>query len=125
MADVKILIVDDNADFRHGVKKFLSLEPGIQIVGEAENGRQAVLQAKRLKPDLVLMDVKMPKINGLDAIIQILKKTPVLKIIMLSQYDDEEYKRVAIHNGAIGYVVKSAMVRKLMPAIRKAVSKGH
>ncbi len=123
MIDVKVLIVDDNAAFRSSVKNILSSEPGMRIIGEAEDGRQAVLRAKQLKPDLVLMDVKMPKLNGLDAILRILKRSPAIRIIMLSLYDDEEYKQAAIHNGAIGYIIKSEIVQKLVPAIMKAVSK--
>jgi DNA-binding NarL/FixJ family response regulator len=122
MQPTTVLIVDDNAEFRGRVRSLLSLEEGIQVVGETGDGEQAVLEAARLHPDIVLMDVRMPRMNGLEAALHITGTSSGTRVIILSQYDIDEYKQAAEDSGASGYVVKKNMMQRLIPAIRAAVS---
>ena len=117
-----IMIVDDSSEFRHQLKKFLLYESEINIVGEASNGKQAIAKAIKLKPDIVLMDVSMPVINGLEATRKILADIPETKVVMLSIYDIEEYKQAASETGAVGYVIKKNVVSELLPTIKKLFS---
>jgi DNA-binding NarL/FixJ family response regulator len=116
-----VLIVDDNAEFRGRIKTLLSSENEIQIIGEAGDGEQAVFEAARLHPDVVLMDVRMPRMNGLEAARRMTGPSSDTKVIMMSQYDIEEIKQ-ARPSGARDYVVKKSMMQRLIPAIRAAVS---
>jgi len=115
---IKTLIVDDSADFRNRLRRFLDEQKEIEVVGEAGDGHEAVEMAKALEPDLILMDVRMPRMNGLQAMIKIgnIEKT---KVIVLSGFDLHEYRKAAKEMGASAYVIKKSMVDKLMPAIRK------
>ena len=122
MPTTTILIVDDNAEFRRRVRSLLSSEAGIQVIGEAGDGEQAVLEAARLHPNLVLMDVRMPRMNGLEAARRMTGALSGTKVIILSQYDIDEYRQAAAENGACDYVVKKSMMQRLIPAIRAAVS---
>jgi DNA-binding NarL/FixJ family response regulator len=117
-----VLIVDDNAEFRGRIKTLLSSENEIQIIGEAGDGEQAVLEAARLHPNIVLMDVRMPRMNGLEAARRLTGPSSDTKVIMMSQYDIEEYKQAAAASGARDYVVKKSMMQRLIPAIRAAVA---
>ena len=123
MQPTTVLIVDDNAEFRGRVRSLLSLEEGIQVIGEAGDGEQAVLETARLHPDIVLMDVRMPRMNGLEAARRITSESSGTQVIILSQYDIDEYKQAATESGVRDYVVKKSMMRRLIPAIRAAVSK--
>ncbi len=120
MQIIRTLIVDDNASFRQCVKEFLASEPDIEVVGEAADGQEAILKARELKPDLVLMDVRMPGINGIGATRQLKDEMPELKVIVLTIFDLEEYREVAMASGANGYVIKKSLVQELLPAIRGA-----
>jgi len=115
---IRIMIVDDNATFREQLKEFLASELQIEVVGEAANGEEAILKARELQPDLVLMDVRMPGTNGIAATRQLKDELPELKVLMLSLYDIDEYRKAALDSGASGYVVKKNLVQELMPAIR-------
>jgi DNA-binding NarL/FixJ family response regulator len=117
-----VLIVDDNADFRGRVRSLLSAETDFQVVGEAGDGEQAVLEAARLHPNVILMDVRMPRMNGLEAARLLTGPSSETKVIMMSQYDIEEYKLAAAACGARDYVVKKSMMQCLIPKIWAAVS---
>jgi two-component system NarL family response regulator len=116
---IRTLIVDDNDGFRQRLKEFLASEPDIEVVGEAADGQEAILKARELKPDLVLMDVRMPGINGISATRQLKEEMPELIVIVLTIFDLEEYREAAMASGASGYVVKKSLVEELVPAIRR------
>lgn len=114
---MRLLIVDDNVNFRRNIKDFLKSEKDIDVIGEAIDGHEAVDQAEKLLPDLILMDISMPRLNGIDATRQIKKTLPDLKIIILTLYDSDEYRKAAFSNGANGFVVKESIYDELMPVI--------
>jgi len=118
----KVLIVDDDMRFRRYVKELFSSEEDLQIIGEAANGKEAVRKAKELQPALVLMDISMPWISGLDAARQLKKIMPKLAVIFLTIYDLEGYREAAMARGACAYVLKKDMMEELIPAIRMALS---
>ena len=122
MPVIRVLVVDDNGGFRQRIKEFLASEPDIEVVGEAADGEQAILKAKELQPDVVLMDVRMPGTNGLDATRELKDEMPEVKVIMLSRFDVEEYREAARARGASGYVVKQSLIEELLPAIRRVMS---
>ncbi len=119
-----ILIVDDNAEFRRQLKIFLLSESDINVLGEASNGIQAISKTLKLKPDFVLMDVSMPVLNGLEATKKILAMVPEARVVMLSNYDVEEYRQAARETGAVGYVIKKNVVNELLPTINRLLSNG-
>ena len=121
MQIARTLIVDDNANFRRGIKEFLALEPDIEVIGEAADGQEAILKARELKPDVVLMDVSMPGTNGIDATRQLKDEMPELKVIVLSIFDLQQYRKAAMANGANGCVAKESLFEELLPAIRGAL----
>ncbi len=122
MQKIKTLIVDDNSPFRKLLRNFLSSEPDIEVVGEATDGETGLNQAKKLLPDLVLMDVSMKKVNGIKTTRWIKKVMPEVKVIMLSVYDLNEYREAAKANGASSYLLKKNMIHELIPAIHAAFS---
>ena len=115
---IRVLLVDDQSIVREGIRSMLSLEPDIQVVGEAENGAQAVAQVRRLKPDIVLMDVRMPGMDGLTALAQLKQFAPRTSVIMLTLYDNTDYLFQAISSGAAGYILKDASREELVRAVR-------
>ena len=124
----KVFIVDDDPEFRRFLREFLSDQPGLKIVGEAANGKEALEKVKKIKPDLVLLDIRMPGMDGFSASRLLKRIMPDLQIIILTIFDDLEYQESVVENGAFGYVVKSNLTRDLMPAIRAALkneSKAH
>jgi two-component system, NarL family, response regulator NreC len=121
---IRILIADDHGIVRTGLKLLLSRIPDMQVVGEAGDGREAVRLAARLQPEIVIMDIGMPLMNGMEAAGQILKDTPGADIIFLSMYADESYIVKALDAGARGYLLKDNADEDLEPAIR-AVRAGH
>jgi len=123
MSKIKVLIVDDHAILREGIRALLSLQDDIQIVGEAADGREAVDKARQLELDVVLMDVAMPIMDGLEATRRIRKENPRTKILILTQYDNKEYVLSSIKAGASGCVPKRAVALELVSAIR-AVHRG-
>ena len=115
---IKILIVDDSRLFRERLKVFLVEYPEVSVVGEAWEGQAALIKARELKPDLVLMDVKMGDTNGLDVTMRLKGEFPDIKVIILSIYELEAYRKAAELAGASSYVTKKALVDALLPAIR-------
>jgi DNA-binding NarL/FixJ family response regulator len=114
------LIVDDDASFRRRAKELLASESDIKVIGEAADGQEAILKARELKPDLVLMDVRMPGMNGVDATRQLKAEMPELRVIILTIFDVQEYREAARASGASGYVIKKSLIEDLVPAIRGA-----
>lgn len=125
MPTIKVLIVDDNAKFIHSVKKILSKEQNIEVIGEAREGHEAILKAKEFKPDIVLMDVRMPEMGGIEATRRISQIMPETKIIFLTIYDMEEYREAATAAGADDYIIKKSMNEELIPAIIEAFEPKH
>jgi len=120
MKKITILLVDDHTVLRQGLRALLLTESDMEIVGEAENGRQAVQMAAKLAPDVVVMDIAMPQLNGLEATHQICKEAPLTKVLILSSYGDDEYVRRLTEAGAVGYLIKQTMANDLIKAIREA-----
>ena len=121
---IKILIADDHPVVREGLSAMLNKEPDIQVVGEAENGTEAIDKAKELQPDVVLMDLRMPEVDGVEAMRQIRASNPGIKFIVLTTYDNDEYIFKGIEAGARAYLLKDAPREELFKAIR-AVYKGE
>lgn len=120
---IRILLCDDHTIFRDGLKSLLSIDPEIEIIGEASNGQNAVTIAGNLKPDVILMDIAMPGINGLEATQKIIQMNPSAKVLILTQYDSQEYLFKVLQAGAQGYVLKRSASAELFSAI-KAVYEG-
>jgi two-component system, NarL family, response regulator NreC len=115
---IRIVIADDHNIVRDGIATLLSSQEDIQVVAEAANGKQAVEQAAKTSPDIVLMDISMPEMDGIKAATEILKASPSTKILMLTQYDQEEYVKRVMHSGVSGYILKSSLFGDLVAAIR-------
>jgi DNA-binding NarL/FixJ family response regulator len=125
MRPITILLADDHTIVRDGLRALLNLEKDMQVVGEAANGHQAVAFASKLVPDIVVMDLAMPLLNGLDAIARIRECTPAsTKILVLSSYDEAAYVQQAKALGASGYLVKKSDSQVLARAIRE-IHQGH
>ncbi|HSC27911.1 MAG TPA: response regulator transcription factor [Vicinamibacterales bacterium] len=123
MSRTRILIADDHAIVRDGVRALLAPAGDMEVVGEAASGQQAIDQAVALEPDLILMDIAMPDLGGLEATLEIRKRVPGAKIIVLSQYGEPEYVKRFLKAGVSGYVLKKAAGAELVSAIR-AVMRG-
>lgn len=117
MSKHTILIAEDHAIFREGLRELLSKEPDLEIIGEAEDGREAIDKAKQLKPHIVLMDLSMPNINGTEAIRVIKRHNPEIKVIVLTVHKLEEYVRSALEAGADAYLLKDDTHHELLAAI--------
>jgi len=123
LSTTRVLIVDDQQLVRDGIASLLRIQEGITVVGTATNGQEAVEQAMLLQPAVILMDVRMPILDGVQATVQILKQLPSASILMLTTFDDDEYVRNALRAGARGYLLKDLPAHDLAQAIR-AVSRG-
>lgn len=121
---IRLLLVDDHAIFRDGLRALLSYYPDVEVVGEAEDGLQAIDAVERLGPDVVLMDIAMPGMNGLEATRRIRQSHPETRILVLTQYDDQRYVLPFLRAGVSGYVVKRALGSDLINAVR-TVSRGE
>ncbi|WP_017316337.1 response regulator [Mastigocladopsis repens] len=121
---IKVLLVDDQSLIRQGLKALLELEPDLEIVGEAENGEIAIHLIEQFYPDVVLMDIRMPVMDGVAASSEIQKRFPKIKVLVLTTFDDDEYVKAALQNGAMGYLLKDTPSEELAFAIR-AVYKGY
>ncbi len=117
----RIVLADDHTILREGLRALLSVDPKFKIVGEAADGREAVRCVEKLGPDLVLMDLSMPRMTGMDAIREIKKRYPATKIIALTVHRSEEYLRTSFQAGADGYVLKDATHDELMTAIQSVL----
>ena len=117
----RILIADDHGVLRGGLRNLLSPESDLDVVGEAEDGAQAVQLARQLRPDLILMDISMPNLGGIEALKQLGEVLPDTKVLMLTVHEDESLLRKAIQAGASGYVVKRAAESELINAIRTVI----
>lgn len=124
MDKIRVLLVDDHAIMREGIRALLSLQEDIEIVADASNGTEAVETSLRLHPDVVLMDIAMPGMDGLEATRRITKQNPKTKVLILTQYDNKEYILSAIKAGSSGYLPKRALGSELVAAIR-AVYRGE
>jgi len=120
---IRLLLVDDHAVLRAGLRALLNAEADMEVVGEAENGQQAVDMARALQPDVVLMDVTMPGMNGIEATRRIKAITPETRVLALTMHDDASYLRDILKAGGSGYVLKEAASEELLSAIR-AVAQG-
>lgn len=118
---IKVLIAEDHTIVRQGVARLLSDQAGIEVVGEAVNGRDAVEMAAKLKPDIVVMDIAMPKMNGIEASKKIRKLLPKTKIIILSMYSHEHYIHELLEAGVSGYLLKDSSGRDIVKAIDDAM----
>ena len=117
MNPITVLLAEDHTVVREGFRKMLGLEADFKVVGEAQEGRQAVALARKLQPDVVLMDIAMPHLNGLEATRQILKVLPATKVLMLSAHNDDAYVDTAIASGAVGFLLKQASSHDVCHAI--------
>jgi DNA-binding NarL/FixJ family response regulator len=118
LARIKVLIADDHAIVREGIRMILALHDDIEVVGEAVDGTEAIEQTDKLRPDVVLMDIAMPGLGGLEATLEIIRREPDSKILVLTQYDNTEYIYRFLKAGASGYVLKKAVGNELVSAIR-------
>jgi DNA-binding NarL/FixJ family response regulator len=120
---IRILLADDHGIVRQGTRSLLEKEPDIEVVGEAEDGRSAIELADQLKPDIVVMDIAMPRLNGLDAAAQIVRHHPEVGIIILSMHEEEDYLVRALSVGVRGYLIKDNAQTELVQAVRSVAQK--
>jgi len=122
---IRVLIVDDHAVVRTGIRLLLAQEDDIEPVGEAGTGREAIFQARALKPDVILLDVVMPEQTGLDVLPQLKHENPDAKVLILSMQDEPRYVREAFAAGASGYVLKEAADEEVVAAVREIANGGR
>lgn len=118
---IRVALADDHHLVRQGIRALLEKDAEIEVIGEAENGQEAVQLVEKLKPDVLVMDVAMPRLNGLEAASRVLSSTEKTKVVMLSMYSDETLVRQAVRNGVSGYLLKRSVSEELLLAIRAAV----
>lgn len=121
---IKVLIVEDHAVVRAGLRALLQAAGDIQVIGEAENGSDGVRAAQQLRPDVILLDLGMPRLNGIQAARQIIHEAPRARVLVLSGYSDEQHVREAVAVGVAGYVLKESAGTELLAAIRETASGG-
>ncbi len=122
MTNIKVLLADDHGIVRDGIRRLLDSEADIQVIGEAENGRQALQLAARLRPDVAVMDISMPELNGIEATRQLLREHPRLRVIALSMHADKRFVAEMLQAGASGYLQKNCAFRNLVLAIRNVAA---
>jgi DNA-binding NarL/FixJ family response regulator len=115
---IKILIADDQKIFREGLRALIEKQPGMEVIGEVENGRKAIQLVQELLPDLIIMDIAMPDLNGIEATRQIVAKIPNVKVIALSMHSDKRFVVEMLKAGASGYLLKDCAFEELAHAIR-------
>jgi DNA-binding NarL/FixJ family response regulator len=116
---IRILIVEDQTLMRHGLRTILDLEPGLEVVGEAANGEEGVQRALELRPDVILMDVQMPGLNGVEATAAITRAWPTARIIILTTFDRDDYVFQGVRAGALGYLLKDTPAERLVATIQR------
>jgi two-component system response regulator NreC len=121
---LRILLVDDHAVVREGLRLLINTQADMEVVGEADDGSQVLQQAKALQPDVVIMDISMPQLNGVQATERLKAAYPRIKILVLSSYSDEAHIRQALASGASSYVLKRTIAEELIRAIRTVMSGG-
>jgi len=124
MALARLLIVDDHDLMREATRLMLEGAPDVEVVGEAVNGRHALELCRQLRPDLVLMDVRMPEMDGLTATRAIKEELPAISILLVTVYESDDYRREGASAGAAGYILKDAPRQQLLEAVRKALGQG-
>jgi NarL family two-component system response regulator LiaR len=117
--DIRVLIVDDHAVVREGLRSLISYEPGMSVVGEAEDGIKAMFKAREQQPDVVLLDLVMPRQDGLETINQLQEELPNARILVLTSYGEDDKVFAAIKSGALGYLLKDSAPDELLKAIRE------
>ncbi len=122
MEPIRLLIADDHPLFRDGLRALLESVPGMQVIGEVTTGNEVIAQAQALQPDLILMDIKMPGTNGIEATRRILSSSPHIRILILTMFEDDESVFAAIRAGARGYLLKGAVQEETLRAIRAVAS---
>lgn len=121
---IRVLLVDDQRLMRDGMRTLLGMEPDLSVVGEAANGEEAIALAGTLRPDVVLMDIRMPVVNGVDATREIRRMTPAVKVLVLTTFDDDDLVMDALLEGAAGYLTKDLPAEEIAEAIRKVQTGG-
>ena len=124
MTDIRVVLCEDHLITRQGIRRLLEDEKGLEIVGEASNGEEVVQLVTEIRPDVIVMDIAMPKLNGIEATRQIKLLSPQTSVLILSAYDDDEYVFALLKAGATGYLLKSVSGNELVRAI-KAIHKGE
>ena len=119
---IKVLIADDHQLFREGLVNLISSAPDIEVIGEAKDGLEATKKAKKLKPDLILIDIGMPNMNGIEATKSIKRDDPGIKIIAVSMHSDRQFVKGVLEAGADGYLLKNCTYRQLIDAVQSVVS---
>ena len=117
--NIRILVVDDHHIVREGLRALIETEPGMELVGEAQDGHEAVLKARSIKPDVILMDLVMPRVDGLEAISQIKRENEKVQILVLTSYSEDAKVFSAIKMGAMGYLLKDSLPEELLRSIRE------
>jgi DNA-binding NarL/FixJ family response regulator len=120
MKKLRLILVDDQAMFREGLRMLLSLQPDFEIVGEASDGAAAIELARRVEPDVILMDLRMPEMDGAEATRRIKAEVPAVRVIVLTTFEDDEEVFAAMRAGAVGYLLKASPAEKVYEAIRRA-----
>ncbi len=118
MGKIKLLLADDHAVLRAGLKTLFNAQPDMEVVAEASDGREAVRKSRAVAPDIVLMDITMSGMGGLEATQEIKKQNPAIKVLVLTMHEDESYLHQMLHAGADGYLPKKAAATELVDAIR-------
>ncbi len=120
-----ILIVDDHELFRDGLKRLINSESDLEVVGEAKNGQESICLARKLQPDVILMDVKMPVMDGIEATRRILSEMPGMKILALSMYSGDGFNTGMMEAGALGYILKGGDFEEFVGTIRKITRRSN
>ena len=122
--EVKVLLVDDQKIMRDGLRALIEKQPGIELVAEAENGRLAIHLTRKFMPDVILMDIHMPEVNGIEATRRIVEEFPGTRVVAISMHSDRQYVLGAIKAGVSGYLLKDSAFDELAQAIRTVVENG-